>query len=332
MTCTTGLPDERAPSVSVILPTHNRAALLGRTIAVVLAQKDVDLELIVVDDGSSDGTKRVLEQLDDPRVSSVRHERAVGLSAARNAGAAIARSDVLAFIDDDDVWSPLKLRAQLSALRREPDSGWSVVGAVTVNEAMRVIRWQAPPSSFDDLQTKLFEGNPVPGGGSGVAVRRELFIDIGGFDSGFGAAEDWDLWFRLAHESRAAIVPRPLVAWQQHSGNTSRNVSGLETELRMFSSKHALAFDARGVTFDWISAELSLAGFELSYGRWRQAAKRYARAFAHRPRPAVAARLLMLLPGGLELANRRQVTRMPQSWRDELNAWLVGNELLNYRR
>src|ERR687891_190196 len=103
------------PEVSVIVPTHNRRALLLLTLRSILLQSDVDLELIVVDDGSIDGTGTAVEQLADSRARVVRNEVAQGVSAARDRGRAETTGDWIAFCDDDDLWAPTKLRSQLRA-------------------------------------------------------------------------------------------------------------------------------------------------------------------------------------------------------------------------
>ncbi|HEX6207479.1 MAG TPA: glycosyltransferase family 2 protein, partial [Actinomycetota bacterium] len=105
------------PEISAIVPTHNRAGLLTTTLRTVLWQRDVSLEVVVVDDGSSDATADLVEGLGDPRVRLVRHDAPRGVSTARNRGASEARGDWLAFCDDDDLWAPDKLARQLAAAR-----------------------------------------------------------------------------------------------------------------------------------------------------------------------------------------------------------------------
>ncbi len=102
--------------VSVIIPTRNRRQLLELTLRSVLWQRDVDFEVIVVDDGCTDDTPQMLRDLRDPRIRTVRHERSQGVSAARNHGIAEARGEWVAFLDDDDLWAPDKLTQQLDAL------------------------------------------------------------------------------------------------------------------------------------------------------------------------------------------------------------------------
>ena len=104
--------------VSVIVPTRNRSALLAMTLRSVLRQRDVDLEVIVVDDASTDDTPRVLAALTDTRVRVIRHAMPSGVAAARNHAAAETQADWLAFIDDDDLWAPEKLLCQLQAAQQ----------------------------------------------------------------------------------------------------------------------------------------------------------------------------------------------------------------------
>src|ERR687898_2402373 len=105
------------PEVSVVVPTRNRRSLLARTLASVLAQRDVDFEVIVIDEGSTDDTRAMVSRIADPRLRLIHHPVALGKSAARNRGIAEAAAPWLAFVDDDDLWSPTKLVRQLKAAR-----------------------------------------------------------------------------------------------------------------------------------------------------------------------------------------------------------------------
>src|SRR4051812_15186920 len=193
--------------VTVVIPTHNRKELLDRTLRSVLAQEDVDLSVVVVDDGSADGTEAFVQALADPRVSVLRHPEARGVSAARNTGIARATTTWLAFVDDDDLWAPTKLRAQLDALAASPDAAWACTGSVNVDLSCRISRWDLPPeeSEVGDL---LIRQNAVPGGGSGVIASRELVESVGGFDEAISNLADWDFYIRLALNAPMAAVPR----------------------------------------------------------------------------------------------------------------------------
>jgi len=134
--------------VSVIIPTRNRSKLLEASLRSVLWQRNVDLETIVVDDGSTDDTPSVLRSLGD-RIRVVRHDRSQGVSAARNRGIAEARGEWVAFLDDDDLWAPDKLELQLQALRRA-DRRWAYAGAVEITMDNQILAGR-PPASPETL-------------------------------------------------------------------------------------------------------------------------------------------------------------------------------------
>jgi glycosyltransferase involved in cell wall biosynthesis len=166
-----------APLVSVVIPTRNRLSLLAQTLHTVLAQA-VELEVIVVDEGSSDSTPGWLARQGDPRVRTIRHDDPRGLPAARNAGAAQARGRWVAFVDDDDLWLPDKLEAQL-ATADEHGRVWAYGGALDVTSEPRLLRIVRPSSEdADDLPWR----NVVPGGGSNVVVQRDALEAAGPFD------------------------------------------------------------------------------------------------------------------------------------------------------
>src|SRR5512138_2804909 len=118
-------------NVSVIIPTRNRCELLSTTLRSVLRQRDVEFEVFVVDEGSTDDTPAMLLSLDDPRVQVIRHDEPLGVSTARNRGAFEARGDWLAFVDDDDIWAPEKLATQLQAAETA-GRDWTYAGAVNI--------------------------------------------------------------------------------------------------------------------------------------------------------------------------------------------------------
>lgn len=209
-------------TVAVVVPTRNRGGRLVLTLARVLAQQDVDLEVIVVDDASNDDTADRLREVADPRVQVVRHDIRLGAAAARNNGAAVARSAWLAFCDDDDLWAPTKLRRQLDALDAQPDARWCLVGDVWVDDALRPLAVNRARRL--DLPRDMFVWNQPPGGGSGTIVASDAFDEVGGFDPCLERCQDWDLWIRLALlDPSPAVVNDPLVAWVRHPGQMSND-------------------------------------------------------------------------------------------------------------
>jgi glycosyltransferase involved in cell wall biosynthesis len=207
-------------AVSVVVPTHDRAYFLRHTLRSILFQHDVDLEVVVVDDGSPLGqVDAVLAALDDDRIRVLRNDTAHGVSAARNHGVAAARGAWVAFCDDDDLWAADKLRTQLD-VAGDAWPGWVYTGSVNVNEAGRVVggRLPLPPAQVVAL---LPQRNVVPGGGSGVMVHRRLLDRAGPFDVSLHNTEDWDLWVRLSRLETPRRVAAPMVGYRVHSAGSS---------------------------------------------------------------------------------------------------------------
>src|SRR5262245_36981656 len=151
------------PEVSVIIPTRNRWPILSRSaLPAALMQEDVAVEIIVVDDGSTDGTRDGLERSAGESLLVLRNEVSNGVSAARNRGIEAARGEWLAFLDDDDLWAPGKLRAQVDRGRARR-AGFVFSGAVTIDGDRRPIAYRHVPDS-DDVEPLLLERNVVPGG------------------------------------------------------------------------------------------------------------------------------------------------------------------------
>jgi glycosyltransferase involved in cell wall biosynthesis len=266
------------PLVSVVIPARNRQALLRSTIDSVYAQTYARLEIIVIDDGSTEPLTYE-RSVDRARpVTFFRNESAVGVAAARNAGIAQAQGRFVAFLDDDDLWAPNKVAAQVAALDgRGP--AWSATGAVEVDSQLRILRATRAPHNVD-LSEVLLEGNVIPGGGSGVIADRELLVEVGGFDESLAVIEDWDLWLRLAQHATFAAIDRPLVAWRLHGGNETLHARG-EAELARLQSNHAAAYARTGVRIDrgsWLQWE---AESLLRAGRRTSAARRFSRAAIH---------------------------------------------------
>jgi glycosyltransferase involved in cell wall biosynthesis len=194
----------------------------------VLRQEGVDLEVLVVDDGSTEHLRGTVDELNDPRVRLLRHEPPQGVSIARNRGVAEAGGRWVAFVDDDDLWAPHKLVMQLRAAEGE-GRGWAYAGSVNVSEDLRVLGG-APPAEPEDVVAALPRVNLIPGGCSGVVARREL-LPPEPFDPSYRHFADWDLWIRLSHVDRPAAVRHPLVGYRVHSGNRSLDTAGMVAEL-----------------------------------------------------------------------------------------------------
>lgn len=204
----------------------------------VLGQEDVAVQAVVVDEGSSDGTPGYLVGLSDARVRVVRHDVPRGPAAARNRGIELAAGEWVGFLDDDDLWAPGKLRAQLDAAAEVPGCGWACVSAVHVDPWLRVVGGMRIADGEGILE-RLIVHNAIPGGGSGVIARTQLLKELGGFRGDLAAGEDWECWIRLAGRSPLAVVDRPLVAYRMDTHSMSHDVERQEREEARVRELHA---------------------------------------------------------------------------------------------
>lgn len=311
--------------VTVVIPTHNRRPLLAVAIESILNQQGVSLEIVVVNDGSTDGTGPWLDQLlaDDPRIRAVHHDRPRRLPSARNAGIAQAAGRWVAFCDDDDLWAPDKLAAQLQALQ-STSARWGCTGAVSVDEALRVTGHHHVKGG--DILRDLLSRNAVPSGGSSVIAEMELVREIGGFDAGLSASEDWDMWIRLAQRSPLAAVDRPLIAYRHAAGTMSTDIGRMRKSRMVIQSRYAKLAAEHGVAPDEALHEGFLAKQLLRAGAGREAAAIFARiVFKHgrwRDLPRVPAALAM--PRLTDrIGNARAKAAVPVDWRLQADAWLA---------
>ena len=259
------------PLVSVIVPTHNRARLLGRTLRSILAQDLRDLEVIVVDDGSTDETSRIASSA-DPRIVVIRNARPAGVSAARNAGIARANGAWIAFCDDDDLWSPVKLSRQLTAAE-SAGTAWVYAGDVNVDDQLRVLSG-GPPLDPQAVAAVMPRWNPLSSGGSNVVVRASVLASVGGFDPHLCRTEDWDLWIRISRIGPPACVRAPLVAYRFHSGNVSGAPGQMVDEARRIAGRY-------GFPVDMAAMHRRAAWTALRGGRRLLAVRHYVWAAAH---------------------------------------------------
>jgi glycosyltransferase involved in cell wall biosynthesis len=208
------------PTVSVVIPTRNRAErLTTHALPSALSQRGVDVEVVIVDDGSDEETRRALESLENGRVRVVRHPQREGQSRARNSGIEAARGEWIAFLDDDDLWAPDKLRQQLDAAAAA-GAEFAYTGVIMVDEARggEVIT-VLPSTAPEGLLERLLVTNAIHAGASSVIARSSVVREVGGFDENLVQFTDWDLWIRLAAHGRAAACPDTLVAYCLHDRN-----------------------------------------------------------------------------------------------------------------
>ena len=264
---------ERSPTtVSVVVPTHDRSQMLQACVRSVLAQEDVDLELIVVDDGSSDETQATLAGIGDSRLSVIKHERSRGVAAARNAGIRAARGRWVAFLDDDDLWAPTKLVRQVQA-GEDAAAGFVYCGAVVFSDGTDTVVPDRPVPSPDSVLRRCRSGNPFPGGASAQIARRDLLESTGGFDEKLRRIADWDMWIRLIQRAPVAAVDEVLVGYRFHELNmTLGNPGPWLAELALVRTKCQCDDQHRDVAIDGVGFSYWLAQNQRRAGhRWRAA-------------------------------------------------------------
>jgi glycosyltransferase involved in cell wall biosynthesis len=289
------------PEVSVIIPTRNRWPLLStHALPSALSQEDVELEVVVVVDAADHDTPDLLGALDDPRVRVVSDDTQRGLPGARNVGADVARGAWLAFLDDDDLWAPRKLRVQLETAR-ETGAAWVYAQCIVVDAEKRPLDLHPFPDP-DELPSLLLGGNHVPGGGSNVIVRAGTFREVGRFDDELRHFEDWDLWLRLVQVARPAACPELVVARVEHGSNMlPRDRANAGADFERLVAKHGdVTKGQRLAIAEWMAHEHMRTGLN------RRAAALYARAaWSHRsPGNAVAAAGALFGRRGLAAASR----------------------------
>jgi glycosyltransferase involved in cell wall biosynthesis len=220
------------PAVSVLMSVHNGAPLVAEAVASVLGQSDGDLELIVVDDGSTDATAELLAAVVDPRLRW-QHQVRTGLTRALNRALAVARGALVARLDADDVALPERLARQRAFLAAHPEVGLLGSAAREENPDGGPARIVQPPTVDAALRRALIRANPFVH--SSVMVRRELLERAGGYDERLAVAQDYDLWMRLAGLTRLANLSDVLVVRRLGPQRVSveREEDRLRTEARV---------------------------------------------------------------------------------------------------
>jgi glycosyltransferase involved in cell wall biosynthesis len=238
-----------------------------------------------------------------------------GVSRARNRGIEEADGKWVAFVDDDDLWAPTKLRLQLDAAEGTRRS-WAYAGVVKVDSGGTIVGGRPPPST-GRVSDRLNKWNPIPGGCSNVVVSRRLLSVVGGFEVELDNLADWDMWIRLGMQAPPALAPDPLVGYRIHPANRSLDLDKLQRELRLVQHRF-------GLVLDWGAIHYYMARLCQRSGRRKMAMEQYIKAAARGERRAVAAELLWLAqrrfgPWGPPSASGGTVLE----WSSQAEPWLA---------
>ncbi len=250
------------PQVSIVIPAYNRASSIRIAVESVLRQTFTDFELLVVDDGSTDGTMEALEGVTDPRLKRLANPRNMGASAARNTGIRAARAEWVAFHDSDDEWLPLKLEKQMARLAMAAEGtvacycGLAIVGrgelvrqrlrrskrrsTTTVRTDLRYVPASNITTVEGDVRASLLRWSLAST--QTLVARRDALERVGGFDEAMPALLDWDCVIRLAQLGPFAFVDEPLVLQYFSENSITRSVRKRVVARRMMLEKHAALY------------------------------------------------------------------------------------------
>lgn len=263
------------PKVSVVIPSYNRADFVAETIRSVLDQTYQDFEIIVVDDGSTDNTKEIVDSFKDPRIKYIYQENR-GASGARNTGINASIGEYIAFLDSDDIYLPNKLEMDIRMVDSDHNIGIVCSDAyIFDSETGEIYRryWQKNPylgpfdpqtASKNALKLLLSRGCFIKG--STPLVRRAVFKAVGLFDESIRHSQDWEMWIRILAHSRytVGIINLPLVKCRRHSASLTTNAKArIEGHIQVFKKvigTHSLSKN------DLKLAKRRLAKFHHTYG------------------------------------------------------------------
>lgn len=225
-----------APTVSVVIPTYNRGKQIIETLDSVFAQTFKSIEVIVVNDGSTDDSATVLRPYAESGQIQYIEQVNAGPAAARNHGLAEAKGEFVAFLDDDDLWPSDKLEWQVAAFQTDPDL-LAVYGSFILlgKEHIKWVDFDTSPSGM--IREELCRGNYV--GSPGVALIRTAAVRaIHGFDVGLKGPEDWDLWIRLSETGQSRFVNRTALLYRVHEKSVSGDYWSMYTQSMLVARKH----------------------------------------------------------------------------------------------
>ncbi|NQN91012.1 glycosyltransferase family 2 protein [Streptococcus suis] len=218
------------PLISIIIPNFNRGHLLKEVLESVLNQTYQPLEIVVVDDASTDNSIAIIQNLQKsiPNLLLIQQEINSGANACRNLGVDHAKGEYIAFLDSDDYFLPDKLEKQLKVFNQYPEVGFVVTGfgAKTV---------QVLPEGIIPLKETIFQNNL--GGFSTLMVKKSLFLEVGGLDQSLPSCQDWDLFLKLLTVSKGYKVAEDLVIYEVQDDSISKNVSKVVQGYKIVSER-----------------------------------------------------------------------------------------------
>ncbi len=228
----------KKPVVSVVIPTYNRAHLIGQAIQTVLNQTFQNIEIIIVDDASTDNTEEIVASLKDERILYLRHEKNLGAPAARNTGIKAAKGEYIAFQDSDDEWHPEKLEKQMRVFEASPPEVGVVYTAFLriVNDKKEYIPYPWVTQKEGDIHKELLKGSFITT--PSIIVRKVCFEKTGMFDECLPRLQDWELVIRLSKYYHFGFVNKPLLTSYFTLDSISDSEKARIQALKIIIAKH----------------------------------------------------------------------------------------------
>lgn len=263
--------------VSIVIPAFNAAWCVGKAIDSVIGQTYRQIEIIVVNDGSTDNTSEVLSRYQG-RIRVITQKNK-GLSNARNMGIQHAKGEYIAFLDADDYWLPRKLEYQVQLMNQRPDIGFcSTMARVETLEGIVLSVWRCPKIDTPTLHTIFMQNSAIPGSGSGVMVRSDVLLGMGHFDEKLKSLEDIDMWMRLSAETEYACIPEALTVIVRRDNSMSGNLDVMRRSSFEVMKKNRHLLDKRYRGRFW---QACYAGVLADIAKWEYRSGQKEKAILH---------------------------------------------------
>ncbi|MFB2772958.1 glycosyltransferase [Pelatocladus sp. BLCC-F211] len=226
------------PKISIVIPAYNSEKTIKYAIESVLKQTLNDFELIIINDGSTDSTLEVISQFKDPRIKVFSFENAGG-NVSRNRGLERATAEFVSFLDADDIWTSDKLESQLHALKENPQAAVAYSWTDYIDEQGKLLFSGTHITANGNVYEQLIVSNFLENG-SNPLISREALVQLDGFDEDLTAAQDWDMWLRLAQNFDFIAVPRVQILYRISANSLSTNLARQEKASLQVLSKVCL--------------------------------------------------------------------------------------------
>jgi glycosyltransferase involved in cell wall biosynthesis len=287
------------PLVSVIVPVYNAETTLPDTIDSIQRQTFQNFELIVIDDGSTDGTLEWVRSVRDHRLQVFSYANA-GPSVARNRGIERSQGEFISFIDSDDLWTPDKLTLQLQALRQQPEAALAYSWTAFVDEQGDFLFAKDAWYCEGDVYAELLRHNFVASG-SNVLVRKSCALAVGGFDTALPVAQDWEFYLRVAARWRFAVVPHYQILYRISERAISANAQRSEDDMLRICDQafktRSRPLPKRGEVLANVKQYIAFLYLTRASGPevWKKAGQKLAESVCHHPRTLLTRKIWHLL-------------------------------------